>query len=141
MSDQTDKIKQLFIKTTLEKHSEELSELFIGSIKRKRLINSEDLIETIQGNPWKVHKRGEAQILSVEFANYGRFIEINQKKKIKTESRKANGKKFTKKRKNTSWYTKNVYGSQNLLIGRLMWGLSDIEMDRLKKILKKDTTR
>ena len=138
MSDQTEKIKQLFIEETLNQHSEELTDLFVDSINRKKLIESEHLLKTFQGDPWKVYSKGSTSILSLKFANYGRFIEINQKKKIKTESTKANGKKFTKKRKNTSWYTRNVYGSQNLLIGRLMWGLSDIEMDRLKKILKKD---
>ena len=138
MSDQTEKIKQLFIEETLNQHSEELTDLFVDSINRKNLIASEHLLKTFQGDPWKVYSNGSTSILSLKFANYGRFIEINRKKKIKTESRTANGKKFTKKRKNTSWYTRNVYGSQNLLIGRLMWGLSDIEMVRLKKILKKD---
>ena len=39
-------------------------------------------------------------------------------------------------KKNTRWYAKNMYGGLNRLISRVMYGLSDAEIARLKGILE-----
>ena len=141
MSGYTD-IEKLFIQEELDQHAEYLSDLFVEDIEKNKLIKHSWLLDTFtSGNPFTISYRGNQVILSVKFPDYGRFIEIQQRKPIKTETQKGNASKWgTKKKakkKNTSWYTRNVYGSQNLLIGRLMYGLSDIERERLKNILQR----
>ena len=39
-------------------------------------------------------------------------------------------------KKNTQWYAKNMFGGLNRLISRVMYGLSDREIERLKGILE-----
>ena len=99
------------------------------------------------GNPFQVFQRGGQVVLSASFPDHGRFIEIQQKikKKIKTQSLDISAAlwgltdaKKKKPSKNTQWYTKNVYGAQNRLIGRLMYGFTDIERERLTKILNRE---
>jgi hypothetical protein len=142
-------LELLFIKEQLYVHSEELTDLFVADIERKNLFKSGDLLSVFEsGSPYKVWNSSGSVVLSMKFPDYGRFIEINFHKKLRTENNKDNAKKWgakekekakaNSKRKNTDWYTRNVYGSQNLLIGRLMWGLGDIEIQRLKNILEKE---
>ncbi len=141
MSNYSD-IEKLFIREELHLHSDYLSDLFVEDIEKKKLIDSTQLLDTFTaGNPFSISEKGGQIVLSVKFPDHGRYIEIQQRKKIKVETSKGNaakwGAKKKSKKKNTSWYTRNVYGSQNLLIGKLMYGLSDIERERLKNILNK----
>lgn len=134
-------IEALFIKEELDKHSEYLSDLFVDDIGRKKLVDSGKLLSVFtNANPFKISQNSNEITLSLKFPTYGRFIEIQQRKPIQIETSKENAAKWKgkqkPKRKKTDWYTRNVYGSQNLLIGRLMYGLGDIEMKRLKGILE-----
>ena len=54
--------------------------------------------------------------------------------KDKTLKKEWNDNKASSK-KNAKWYARNVYGAQNKLIGKLMWGLSDIEREKIKNQL------
>jgi len=134
-------LELLFIKEQLWLHSEELTELFERDIQRKNLIRDENLLNTFtDGSNYRVFERSGRVYLTLAFPIYSRFIEINYHKKIKQETNNIAEKKFgtKKKKKDTQWYSRNMYGSQNLLIGRLMWGLSDIERERLKNILERE---
>ncbi len=140
---QYDQIETLCIKEELHQHADHLSDLFVEDIEKNKLIKHSWLLDTFTAsNPFTISESNGQIILSVKFPDYGRFIEIQQRKKIKIETQKDNaakwGVKKKTKKKNTSWYTRNVYGSQNLLIGKLMYGLSDIERERLKNILQKE---
>ena len=84
--------------------------------------------------------------LVASFEDYGRFIEIAFHKKgaprLSSDEAKrmawrlgANPK--TKKKKNTTWYAHNLYGSLNRLIGRVGWGYSEEIMQLMKDELAK----
>ncbi len=139
-------IELLFILDTLERHQEYLEELFIRDIGRKKMIKSKTLLSGFeQGHYTKSFQKGNSGVLQLKFPDYGRWVEIQYHKKKKIpilETSKSASKWGVKKdsqkkrkRKNTSWYTRNVYGSLNKLIGTLMFGLSDIERERLKEFL------
>jgi len=137
-------IEELFIQETLDQHGEYLLDLFTDTIERKKLIKEGDLISGIS---FKTEKRGGMWVLSFSFKGYGRLIEINyfRHRKNKANSLRSNFDVFSagtkerkQRRKDTRWYTRNVYGSQNKLIGLLGSGLSNTEMARLKGILSKN---
>ena len=131
-----------FIKEELYQHADYLIDLFEDSIQRKSLIKSGNLLSTFQqGDAYTVRKSGDTVILSIKFPSYGRFIEIQKhKNKIKTESSAGNASKWNKKkkRKDTGWYTRNVYGSLNKLIGNLMYGYSEEVKKQIKKRMEFD---
>jgi hypothetical protein len=146
-----EEIERRYIEQQLDRHGEHLNDLFIQAIVDKDLINSGDLLDYFDSaSKWKVTTWNGMQTLQFEFPNYGRFVEIQAnkvKRGLRTEKVDTNAliwgvkKQAEKKKKgkNAQWYTKNVYGAQNLLIGRLMYGLSDIEREKIVAVLKKET--
>lgn len=135
------KLEIEFIKEELDLHGEYLVDLFEEDIVRKGLIKFGDLLSIFRNeNAYSVSERaGGTVVLSIKFPNYGRFIEIQKhKKKIRTEDSKLKRSKWNKKRKrkDTSWYTHNVYGAQNKLMGRLMYGFSEEIKKKLKQRLE-----
>ena len=139
-------IEQHWIAEKLDEHGEYLTDLFIEAIQQKDIINSGELLDYFDsGSKWKVANIAGTGMLSFPFFNYGRFVEIQsiKRRKIKTETPDTNAaiwgiktKKKKSRTKNAQWYTKNVYGAQNRLIGRIMYGLSDIERNRIIETLK-----
>jgi hypothetical protein len=136
-----------FIMEVLDKHGEYLSDLLTEAIDQKSLIKEGILIEDIH---FQVKKYGINPVLTVSFPDYGRFIEIKYHKKSQNTSfwktshseakdaiwgRKADKMKV-KKKKDTRWYAKNVYGSINRLIGILMYEFTEEEKTRLKNIIE-----
>jgi len=102
------------------------------NIERLKLIDEGVLLDGIS---FKVYESG-ANFLVFEFPLYGRFIEIQyHKKRIQSQKDKQNPlvkekwkrekERLKYRAKNTQWYTKQLYGSFNWLIGKLMYGLSD----------------
>lgn len=138
------KTEQHWILEKLDEHGEYLTDLFIQSIQQKELVDSGELLDYFEGaSRWDVKPIAGTGILSFPFYNYGRFVEIQAQKrrKIKTENTDLRAalwgiKTKKKKTKNAQWYTKNVYGAQNRLIGRIMYGLTDIERQRIIETFK-----
>lgn len=140
-----DEIDMMFISEQLDLHGEFLSDLFVKRIDNKKLRDSDELIDNIT---YKVQKYGNSPVLAFRFPDHGRFIEINFHKKkgprsiaeaIDTDQLLYNiqrRKKAQKKKKDTRWYTHNVYGSLNRLLERLASEYSEVEIARLKGILK-----
>lgn len=140
-----DEIETMFIREQLDLHGEFLSDLFVKRIGNKKLRDSDELIDNIT---YKVQKSGNSPVLAFSFPDHGRFIEINFHKKkgprsiaeaIDTDQLLYNiqrRKKAQKKKKDTRWYTHNVYGSLNRLLERLASEYSEVEIARLKNILQ-----
>lgn len=133
-----DEVELLFIRETLDQHGEYLVDLLYDAIVEKNLRVSDDLLNTIE---YKTDYAATNPKLSISFYSYGRAIEINYHKKTKFESsvnRDIWGireNRPTKKKKNTQFYSRNVYGSLNRLIAILSNEYTDAEKERLKQIL------
>lgn len=141
--DQSKDIEQLFIREILDQHGEYLFDLLTGQIEDKNLIKEGELLDSLR---YQVRMEGDSPVLSISFYSYGRVIEINYYKKS-SNTRKwqaVNTNKLLwgvrensklKKKKDTAWYTRSVYGSLNRLIGRLSTEFTEQEIARLKNIL------
>jgi hypothetical protein len=137
MTNYTD-IEKQFIREQLLEHAKYLKQLFTEDIAQKKLIESGQLAGTfVSTGNFKEYENLDNHHLELKFTDYGRFIEIAFHKKILTTKDIQNPFVKPKKKKNTKWYTHNVYGAQNRLIGRLMYGLTDIERERIKNSLIK----
>ena len=91
---------------------------------------------------YKVERRGNNFVLSFTFPGYGRALEIRYYKSKNSQMLKtarSNRSLLTKKAKNKKrdyrWYSRNLYGSQNRLIGRASYRLVEEEILRLKQVL------
>ena len=130
MPDKYTQVEKVFINRELEEHAKYLAELYERDIIKQKLIKSEllkNLFVTVA--PHNIFESSGIHHLQVKFPDYGRFIEIayhKKRKKIKTEKDVVNPFIRKKKKKRVAWYTKNTFGAQNRLIGRLMYGFSDI---------------
>ena len=132
-----------FIEEVLDQHGEYLADLLIDDIQDKKLIDKENLMSGID---YRVSKYGIDPVLLFSFPAYGRFIEINFHKKSQNEniwdSKQANrdilglrSNRKRKKKKDTRWYARNVYGSINRLLGVLGSEFTEHEKARLQRIL------
>ncbi len=138
--------ENLFIKEILDQHGEYISDLLSGTIESKNLIKTEELLSGI----YYTVKKGirDSWILSFSFPVYGRFIEISfhKSRTLKKWARfNSNRELFRarsredikpKKHKDTRWYTRNVYGSMNTLIGRIGSEFTEQERLRLRNIIQ-----
>ena len=136
-----------FIAGLLAKHGDYLKELLQSGISSKKLIKEGSLLSGIN---FGVMKYGQDPALTFSFASYGRFIEIRYHKKslntlrwnrFHAEAKAAiwgrrQDKIRGKKKKDTRWYAKTVYGSINELIGHIMYDMTDLELSRLKSIIE-----
>ena len=138
-----------FIAEVLDQHGEYLTDLLVDAIESKKLISQEDKDHLIESISYDTTKFGINPALVINFPAYGRFIEINYHKRSKNTGLldqdsankalwgRSNTKKLTrKKKKDTRWYAKNVYGSLNRLIGILMYEFTEEERARLTNILQ-----
>lgn len=142
-------LEMLFIAEVLDQHGEYLTDLLVDAIESKKLISQEDKDHLIDSISYDTTKYGINPVLVMNFPAYGRFIEINYHKRSKNTSLldqesankalwgRQNGKQLTrKKKKDTRWYSKNVYGSLNRLIGILMYEFTEEERARLTNIMQ-----
>ncbi len=132
----------LFIQEVLDQHGEYLGDLFRSEIEKKKLKVTGDLLNSIE---YKVTNFGIDPVLTFSFFSYGRAIEIrwyqrsNNTKKWVTDTNKEvwgiNAGKHKRRKKNTVWYAKNLYGSINRLLTILASEYDEHEKARLKGIL------
>jgi hypothetical protein len=138
-----DETEMLFISEELDQHGEFLNDLFVESIEEKGLIDTEELVDNIT---YGQSMMGNSPYLFFKFPIHGRFIEINFHRKKNSISDAIDAfalvnsirrrKTAKKKKKDTRWYTRNVYGSLNRLLSRLATNYSQAEIARLKGILE-----
>lgn len=127
-----------FIRDILDEHGDDLTQALIDDIEALELIDSENLLNSVKS---KINPPSDLinPRLSIEFYSYGRAIEINWHKSKNAKSfsapntnqivwgmrnKQPNSGKL-RKRKNTLWYSRNVYGSLNRLIGKIMYEYQD----------------
>ncbi|KAA6330239.1 hypothetical protein EZS27_021034 [termite gut metagenome] len=144
MSETDDKeLKLLFIEEELSQHGDWLCEAFTEAIEREKIIRTGDLYDSIN---YKRFRAGDNPGLRVNFLLYGRLADIAahrrrhfHKHDVDT-NRDVWGMKLNRQEKkngNAQWYSKNMYGGLNRLVSRVMYGLSDMEIARLKSIIEK----
>jgi hypothetical protein len=139
-----------FIDDQLDQHGEYVRDLLMDAIEAKKLISkgedNEHLIDSIK---WEVVLIGVNPHLYISFPVYGRFQDISGYKKstntdkwsrMNEEANRAilgmrGKKKMTRRRKDTRFYAKTVYGTLNTLIGKIMYEFTDYEMERMKKAI------
>jgi len=131
-------VEKLFVMEVLDTHGEYIMDLMSESITDKNLRITDELIDSLN---YKVEQRGSDYVLSVSFLSYGRAIEIALFKSRRMRREAKAGKNEVKnlrraKQKDTRFYTKNVYGSINRLLGRMSYEYSKEEIERLKGILQ-----
>ena len=134
--------KELFILKELQAHGKFVQNEFNRSLWGKKVRKTGELQ---QGIAFAVDTSKPA--LTASFENYGRFIEIAFHKKgngrLSSEEarrlawRSGPGARAPKKKKNTTWYAHNLYGSLNRLIGHLGWGYSEEVMALMKEELER----
>ena len=131
--------EQLFLIEILQDHGMFLHGLFVDGLKNAEIKPSGILMSSIT---YKVDRRGNNFVLSFTFPGYGRALEIRYYKSKNSQlanTIKSNRSLLTKKVKNKKrdyrWYSKNLYGSQNRLIGRASYRLVEEEILRLKQAL------
>lgn len=132
-------IEFLFQEEVLSQHGEFVVDLLQDTLEEKNIIFEGNLHKILD---YDTFKRGVQRGLRISFFDYGRFIEIRKHKKQSKMDVNTNRliwgireNSMKKKPKDTDWYSKNVYGSLNRLIGVLMNEFSDHEIERLKKII------
>lgn len=133
-SQASDDIKLLFIQEELSKFGEELCDALSDAIYKQKLIDSGSLLDSLN---YSSFMEGKNPGQRVSFFSYGRCVDMSGYKKNKTKvntNREVWGIRENSKKKNR-WYARNMYGGLNRLIGRVMYGLSEEEIARLKGIL------
>lgn len=140
VSEESEDLKLLFIQEELDQHGEWLCDVLSEEIEKKRLVQSRLLQESLG---YSQFSQGNNPGLRMKFFSYGRAFEIAGYKKKRENKWNVNTnrliwgvKERRYKRKDTKWYAKNMYGGLNRLISRIMYGLSDTEIARLKGILE-----
>ena len=131
-------VEKLFVMEVLDTHGEYIMDLLSGSIEDLNLRITDELLNSLN---YKVEQRGSDYVLSVIFLSYGRAIEIAlfKSKRLRREMKagKNEAKRLRRaKQKDTRFYSKNVYGSINRLLGRMSSEYGDAEIARLKGILE-----
>lgn len=139
VSNESDELKLLFIQEELSQHGEWLVDALTEAIEKRGLMRTENLLDSVD---YKTFNSGQNPGVRVSFFSYGRAFEIAGRKKINRHSADTNKMIWNMKqnrhsiKKNTQWYARNMYGGLNKLISRVMYGLSDVEIARLKGILE-----
>lgn len=133
----TEELKLLFIEEELSQHGEWLYDVLSEAIEKRKLIETGSLQESVD---YSSFKSGKNPGLRVSFLSYGRCVDIDAYKRNRHHvnmNREVWGIRQNRiRRKNTKWYARNMYGGLNRLISRVMYGLSDVEVERLKGILE-----
>lgn len=131
----SDDIKLLFIQEELSQFGEELCDALSDALFKNKLIESGTLLDSLN---YSSFQEGKNPGQRVSFYSYGRCVDMAGYKRntLKVDTnRDVWGVKSRVNTKNR-WYARNMYGGLNRLIGRVMYGLSDHEIARLKGILE-----
>lgn len=142
ISQESEDVKLLFIQEELSQHGEWLSDLLSEIIEKRHLVQTHELADSIN---YGAFSENDSPGLRFSFMSYGRAFDIQGYKKNKhqvdAKSIAWGEKKNRMKRtgKNIRWYASNMYAGYYRLVSRIMYGLSDREIERLKGILEERT--
>lgn len=137
ISQESDELKLLFIEEELSQHGEWLADILAEAIEKRKLIRTGDLLDSIN---YDTYREGENPGLKFTFLSYGRAVDIAAYKRNRHEVDVLHDiwgqKRNRMKKKNTRWYARSMYSGYYSLVSRLMYGLGDQEIERLKGILE-----
>lgn len=137
MQNEEKEVKLLFIQEELSQHGEWLSDLLSDIIERQQLIREGSLLDSINYGSFT---DGDDPGLRFSFMSYGRAFEIAGYKRnrhaVNAKAIAWGEKENRMKRKNTKWYAKHMYEGLYRLYSRIMYGLSEHEIERIKGILE-----
>lgn len=137
ISQESDEIKLLFIQEALEKHGEWLCSILVKAIETKKIRRTDALLNSIS---YGLFVRNGNPGLRFSFFGYGRAVDMAGYKRNKHEVDTMHdiwGMKRNKlKRTSNRWYAKNMYAGYYKLVSKIMYGLGEQEIARLKGILE-----
>lgn len=138
ISQESKEVKLLFIQEELSQHGEWLSDLLAEVIEKHKLVQTGELMDSIN---YKGFTENDIPGLRFSFMSYGRAFEIQGYKNRHRVDAKAiawgeKQNRMKRKSKNTKWYASHMYEGLYRLVSRIMYGLSDREIERLKGILE-----
>lgn len=137
ISNESEELKLLYIEEELSQHGEWLADLLTEVIGRQRLKDTGALQDSIN---YSAFKDGKNPGLRFEFLSYGRALDISgyreNRHKVNVMSDIWGQKQNTMGKRRNRWYAKNMYAGYYKLVSRIMYGLSDLEIERLKGILE-----
>jgi len=148
-------IEHNFIKWQLQNHGKYVLKIIRESIEELDLKDTGDLYSSLNYNVRANESRSE-YVLEISFLGYGRAIEIQyfksgrlrrelradgrqpkyQRRDTRTKGQQSKDMRRAK-RKDTRFYSKNVYGSINRLIGRLGSEYTEEIKNDIKNYLEK----
>ena len=132
-----DELVKLHFQETLSLHGEMLADLLSERIERQHLVNSGLLQDSIN---YEAFQQDGNPGLRFRFVSYGRCVDMldyRRNKHTVDTNRDIWGIKQNRMKQNShKWYAKYMYTSLYALISRLMYGLSEQEIQRLKGILQ-----
>ena len=137
ISQESDEVKMLFIEEALSLHGEWLCDILVEAIEKKGLRRTDALLDSINYGSFSEHGNPG---LHFSFFGYGRAVDMAGYKRNRHEAdslhdiwgMKRNKPKGTVNR----WYAKNMYAGYYKLVSKIMYGLGDQEIARLKRILE-----
>ncbi len=139
VSQESEDVKLLFIQEELSQHGEWLSDLLTEIIEKRQLVQTHELADSIN---YSAFTENDDPGLRFSFMSYGRALDMQGYKKNRHQvdakaiawGEKKN--RMKRKSKNTRWYASHMYEGLYRLVSRIMYGLSDREIERLKGILE-----
>lgn len=133
-SQESEELKLLFIEEELSQHGEWLADVLTEAIEKRKLRQTDSLLHSIDYDSFH---EGKNPGVKFSFLSYGRAVDISAYKrnrhKVNTMEVVWGQKQNTMKKKN--WYARNMYSGYYRLVSRIMYGLGDREIERLKGIL------
>ena len=137
ISNESNELKLLFIQEELSQHGEWLADVLTEVIERQKLVRTGALLDSIEYNGFM---EGKNPGLRFKFLSYGRAVDIAGYKeshhKVNTMRDIWGQKQNTMSKRRNRWYAKSMYNGYYKLVSRIMYGLSDLEIERLKGILE-----
>lgn len=134
--DEKKELELLFIEEELSQHGEWLADVLTEAIEKRKLRRTDDLLHSVN---YSAFKEGKNPGLRFSFLSYGRAVDIaaykQNRHKVDTMRDIWGQKRNTMKKKNNRWYARSMYSGYYKLVARIMYGLSDLEIERLKGIL------
>ena len=134
-SDEDKELKLLWMQEELSKFGEDTVDMLIEQVEKHKMILSGTLIESFNYSSFMEDENPGQRI---NFATYGRYVDIGAYRKSKTSvdtKRLLWGIKENRK-VNKKWYARNMYRLLGRLQSRIMYCLSEKELARLKGILE-----
>lgn len=135
-SPESNELKLLYIEETLSQHGEWLADILTEAIEKRKLRRTDDLLHSID---YSSFHEGKNPGLRFSFLSYGRAVDIAAYKRNRHKVNTMEvvwGQKQNTMKKNNRWYAQSMYSGYYSLVSRLMYGLGEQEIERLKGILE-----